>query len=128
MSDNRERFLSLMFSSDRETMREVLTDDIVWRLPPWARARFEEPKGREQVVEFLCGGAATYYEPDSFQFQPEVQAVEGDQAVTLGWLSARTAKGADYQNRDAFAFRFRDGRICEGWELLDSAHFEAQTE
>ena len=93
MSENRksfERFLPAMFASDRE----VVTDDLVWHLPPWARARSEEPKGGDQVVDFLCGGAATYYEPGSFRFHPEVEAVEGDQAVVLGWLSARTAAGA----------------------------------
>lgn len=130
MSDVREtfeRFLSAMFSSDRETLREVLSDDVVWHLPPWARARIEDPKGGERVAGFLCDGAATYYEPGSFRFRPEVEAVEGDQAVVIGWLTARTAAGAAYENRYAFGFRLRDGRICEGWELLDSAHFEAQS-
>ncbi len=133
MSDNREsfeRFFPALLSHDRETLRELFTDDIVWHLPPFSRSLgvSEETRGREQVVKFLCDMAATFYEPGSFQLQPEVQAVEGDQAVMFGWLSARTAKGADYRNLYAYALRFRDGRICGVWELLDSAHFEAQTE
>ena len=131
MSDNHEsfeRFFPAMLRGDRETLRELFTDDIAWHLPPFSRSRgvSEETKGREQVVKFLCDMGATLYEPGSFQLQPEVQAVEGDQAVMFCWLSARTAKGADYRNLYAFALRFRDGRICGGWELLDSAHWVAQ--
>ncbi len=131
MSNNHERFerfFPAMFANDRETLHELFTDDIAWHLPPYARQQFEEPKGREQVLAFLCEGSANFFEPGSFQLQPEVQAVEEDQAVMAGWMRARTAKGADYQNRYAFAFRFRDGRICAVWELLDTAHFAAQME
>ena len=119
MSDNREsfeRFFPAMLTGDRETLRQLFTDDIAWHTPPSSPSHGipEERKGREQVVKFLCDMGATLYEPGSFQLQPEVQAVEGDQAVMFGWLSARTAKGADYRNLYAFAFRFRDGRICGG--------------
>ena len=123
-----ERFFPAMFSKDRQTLRALFTDDIVWHLPPFAQAQFEEPKGSENVVGFLCDEGATFYEPGSFQLQPEVQAVEGDQAIVLGWMTARTANGNAYENRYAFGFRFREGRISDVWELLDTAHFAAQME
>ena len=55
-----------------------------------------------------------------------LQAVEGDRAVVIAQLHARTARGRPYSNRYAFGFRFREGRICEAWELLDSVHFQKQ--
>ena len=59
MSDNREsfeRFVTAMLASDRGTMRELFTDDVVWHLPPFTRSRglSEDPKGCEVVVDFLC--------------------------------------------------------------------------
>ena len=131
MSNNHERverFFPAMFANDRDTLHELFADDVVWHLPPSTLQQLEEPKGREQVVAFLCHGGAAFFEPGSFQLKPEVQAVEGDQAVVVGWMRARTAKGSDYQNRYAFAFRFRNGAICDVWELLDTAHFAAQME
>ena len=35
-------------------------------------------------------------------------------------MTGTTARGKPYQNRYAFAVRFRAGRIAEAWELLDS--------
>ena len=121
-----ERFFPAMFQDDRETLASILTDDVVWHVPPFTEARFGNQIGKEAVIGFLCGAGDEFYQPGSFSIDIEVQAVEGDQAIVLGKIRATTARGTPYSNRYAFGFRFRDGRISEAWELLDSLHFESQ--
>ncbi|MBJ19345.1 MAG: nuclear transport factor 2 family protein [bacterium] len=121
-----ERFFPAMFASDRETLGTLLAKDVIWHVPPFSAERFPDLESREDVVDFLCGAGDAYYEPGSFSLEVEVQAVEEDRAVVLGLMRATTAKGSPYSNRYAFGFRFRDGAICEVWELLDSVHFESQ--
>jgi ketosteroid isomerase-like protein len=115
-----------MFRDDRETLRELLAAEVEWHAPPFAAESFGELKGIDRVVDFLCGGADAFYQPGSFSMEVELQAVEEDRAIVISELRARTAHGKPYANRYAFGFRFRDGRISEVWELLDSAHFKKQ--
>ncbi|HPG26801.1 MAG: nuclear transport factor 2 family protein [Spirochaetaceae bacterium] len=121
-----ERFFPAMFADDRETLAGLVTDDIEWHAPPFAAKGFGELRGRERILDFLCGAGDAYYQPGSFSLEKDVQAVEGDRAVVIAQLHARTARGRPYSNRYAFGFRFREGRICEAWELLDSVHFQKQ--
>jgi ketosteroid isomerase-like protein len=121
-----ERFFPAMFADDRETLRALITPDIEWHAPPFAEGDFGELRGSERILDFLCTGGDAYYEPGSFSMETEVQAVEGDRAVVICRLNARTVRGRPYGNRYAFGFRFREGRICEAWELLDSLCFRQQ--
>jgi ketosteroid isomerase-like protein len=121
-----ERFFPAMFRDDREGLGGLLTEDVVWHVPPSGVERFGELRGAPAVLDFLCGAGGQFYEPGSFEMETELAAFEGDRALVLAWLRARTARGKPYGNRYAFAFRFRAGRICEVWELLDTAHFASQ--
>ena len=121
-----ERFFPAMFGDDRNALVDLLTDDVEWHAPPFAAERFGELCGIERVVAFLCEGGDDFYEPGSFGMEVEVQAVEADRAIVLAQLRARTIHGKPYANRYAFGFRFREGRICEAWELLDSVAFQEQ--
>ena len=127
-SENLARFFPAMFADDRETLGELLAAEVVWHVPPFTLERFGDRVGRQEVLDFLCAARDEFYRPGSFSLEPEVEAVEGDRAIWLGRLHATTAKGAAYANRYAFGFRYAQGRIVEAWELLDSAHFEAQME
>jgi ketosteroid isomerase-like protein len=129
MSDHRytmERFFEAMLAGDHAALGELCTDDVTWHLPPFAQQRFGSPKGRTALLEFLGSAEGEFFEPGSMRFRPEVHAIEGDQAVAIGWMRGRTAAGRDYGNRYAWGLRFRDGRICDIWELLDTVHYQAQ--
>ena len=121
-----DRFFPAMFSDDRETLTGLLTEGVVWHAPPFARERFGDPVGRQAVVDFLCGAGDEFYRAGSFSIERELQAIEDDRAIVIAILRATMARGQPYENRYAFGFRFRDGRIDEVWELLDSLHFERQ--
>jgi ketosteroid isomerase-like protein len=116
-----ERLFPALFSGDRATLLELIHEDVVWHLPPFAAA--EPKRGRDTVVDFLIKTPAKLYQPGSLKLEPELSAVEGDSALLLGWMTGTTARGKPYQNRYAFAVRVRAGRIVEAWELLDSKLF-----
>lgn len=121
-----ERFFPAMFGDERETLGELFDEDIVWRVPPSVAERLGEIQGRQSVIDFLCGAGGEIFEAGSFHLEPHLQVVEGDAAVVVARMRARLANGNPYQNEYAFSFRFRDGRICEVRELLDTANFQAQ--
>lgn len=123
-----ERVFPAMFANDADALAELLHPDVEWHVPPFVGERFGSLAGREAVLGFLCSAGDEFYQPGSSSLAVDVQAVEGDRAVVLGRIRAITAKGAPYENRYAFGFRFEDGRIREVWELLDSLHFQTQQE
>ena len=116
-----ERLFPALFSSDRAALVELIDDDVVWHLPPFAAG--EPKRGRDEVVDFLIKTPGKLYQPGSLKLEPELTAVEGDRALLLGWMTGTTARGKPYNNRYAFAVRVRNGRIIEAWELLDSKLF-----
>jgi ketosteroid isomerase-like protein len=120
------RFFPAMFEDDAATLRELVAEDVIWRVPPFTLARFGDLFGRDAVVAFLCGVGDEFYQPGSSKIDIDVQAVEGDQGIVMGTISAITAAGRPYSNRYAFGFRFAGGQIAEVWELMDSQHFESQ--
>lgn len=120
------RLLRAMFAGDYSTLRDLLCEDVVWHVPPSAAARVSDPIGADEVLEFMQRGAGLYYQPGSFAMEPLLEAAEADRCLVLARLRARTRQGSDYENLYAFGFRLREGRVCEVWELLDTAHFHEQ--
>ena len=116
-----ERLFPALFSGDRAALLELIDENVVWHLPPFAAA--EPRRGRDNVVDFLIKTPAKLYQPGSLKLEPELSAVEGDRALLLGWMTGTTARGNPYRNRYVFAVRVRAGRIVEAWELLDSKLF-----
>jgi ketosteroid isomerase-like protein len=113
-----ERLIPAMLAGDRDTLAELIDEDVTWHLPPFAHAK--PRRGRAKAIEFLCTAPGAFYQPGSLAITPEVQAFEGDRAILLGWMTGTTRNGKPYANRYAFAMRFRGGRVIEAWELLDS--------
>jgi 3-hydroxyisobutyrate dehydrogenase len=129
MSDNArtlQRFFQTLLAGDLGALGALLADEVVWHVPPSAAQRFAEPRGRDAVLKFLGSATGEFFEPGSMRFQSELQAVEGEQAIAIGWMTGRTAAGAPYANRYAWGLRLRGGRICDVYELLDTAHLQAQ--
>ena len=113
-----------MFSRDRNQLEKLLTDDVEWHLPPFVES--SELKGKPAILEFICVTASKVFRKGSMQMDIETRAVEGDQALVLAQLYAKTSSGKDYRNRYRFAFPFREGAIYEVWELMDSVNLQQQ--
>jgi len=116
--DTFERLFPALLSGDRATLLELIDEDVTWHLPPFAHVK--PRRGRDKAIEFLCSAPAAFYQPGTLSLTPELQVFEGDRAILLGWMTGTTKSGKPYANRYAFAMRFRDGRVIEAWEVLDS--------
>jgi acetyl esterase/lipase/ketosteroid isomerase-like protein len=116
-----ERLFPALFSSDRAALLELIDENVVWHLPPFAAA--EPRRGTRQRGRLPDQDAGEALSAGSLKLEPELSAVEGDRALLLGWMTGTTARGNPYRNRYVFAVRVRAGRIVEAWELLDSKLF-----
>ena len=112
------RLIPAMLAGDRDVLAELIDEDVTWHLPPFAHAR--PRRGRAKAIEFLCSAPAAFYQPGTLKLAPELEVFEGDRGMLLGWMTGTTKSGKPYANRYAFAMRFRDGRVIEAWEVLDS--------
>lgn len=114
-----------MVSHDRDTLMQVLADDIVWHTPPSTIPQYRGPhRGRTAVLE-LIGGAGGMFVPDTQRVEIEHVIAEGDIAAAQFRQIARTSTGRDYDNLYSFFFRLRDGQIQELWENVDTGYFYA---
>jgi ketosteroid isomerase-like protein len=119
-----ERFLFSMIEGRHDEAEALLADDVVWNLPPFAEMAPIE--GKKAVARFIREAQATYYAPGSLRLEPLLICAEAGRAACLAQLHATTRKGKRYENRYAFFARLRGGLLCEAWELLDTASFQAQ--
>ena len=117
-----QRYLDALVQGDIATIRASFAEDATWtihgELPiagPW--------EGRDRIVDdFLGRVGGSLFEPGSQSFEFPTLIAEGD-TVALEWrVSARTARGAAYENAYCGFFVVRDGRIRAVREYLDSGY------
>ncbi len=116
-------FLEALVAGQVAAMEAQLTDDVVWNLAPSAGA--ERIEGRERMLEFLCSGLERCYRLPG-RIEPLMSVGSDREAMCLARLSFETVNGDRYENLYSFAARFRGDRICEAWELLDTASWARQ--
>ena len=119
-----ERFLFAMIEARHDEAAGYLSDDVVWHMPPFANAPPLE--GKSAVLKFLAEAPAAYYEPGSMRLEPLMINVEDGRGACLAKLYATTKKGKPYENLYTFFARLEGGTLCEVWELMDTASFQAQ--
>lgn len=120
------RVLQALLTGRLADLRTMLTDDVVWHVPPSSAGRIPPVQGVESLLDFVSSAAGRYYEAGSLQLEPVLDAAEEDRCLVLARIRARTRQGRDYENLYAFGFRLRDERVCEVWELLDTVSFRSQ--
>lgn len=119
-----ESFLFDMIEGRHELVAAVLSNDVVWHLPLFAK---QPPMaGRDAVLRFLSAGPEGIYEPGSLRIQPVGLAAEDGFASCLATITATTANGMPYENSYGFFARIRDGKLIEVWELVDGVTFQEQ--
>jgi uncharacterized protein len=118
------RYLDALTAGDIEAVRDCFAENATWTI--MADLPFSGPwRGRDAIIdEFMgdLGGRLFQAGNQSFEFEPLV--AEGPDVVLEWRFHARTAKGAEYNNRYCNFFVVRDGRIVEVREYVDSAYVE----
>jgi ketosteroid isomerase-like protein len=100
---------------------ELMTDDVTWWVPPSVPlgGLYE---GKEGVRGFLTDGVDIYDPAVPIVATVEHIIAEGERVAAQTSVTARTLKGLAYDNRYHWAFRLRDGLVCEVREYVDTKY------
>ncbi len=114
-----KRFLDARAANDADTISSLLADDATWQPPP--SMGIGPFTGRETVTKALTGGAVgRIFDLSTLKREVHKLIVEGDTAVALQRLTAKTVKGADYDNEYVWVYTCADGKITRLDEHADS--------
>jgi ketosteroid isomerase-like protein len=106
--------------ADRAAMRALVTDDLVWVVPPSAPAPFGGVhRGADAVIDMMLGAVSGAFLPGSQRTEFRVAVGEGDAVMAEARIRARAAH-AEYENWYCFVVEFRGGRIAEIREHVDT--------
>lgn len=115
------RFLEAHERADVQAMRELITEDATWHLPPSAGAGPFTGAGR--VSAALAGGAAdNWLDVSTIKRKVTGIVVDGDTAVALESKTARTHGGEHYLNDYCWVYSCRDGLISQIRNFTDTLH------
>jgi ketosteroid isomerase-like protein len=116
-------FLGAMASRDRETLQQVLADDVVWHTPPSTMPDFRGPHiGRVAAIALVTEAGGSLFVDGTQRIEPLNLLAEDDQVAAQFRMTAQTLSGLTYDNQYAFFFRCSGGRIAEIWENVDTAY------
>lgn len=114
-----ERFVLAHEHGDAAAMRELITPDATWHLPP--SAGVGPFTGAEKVSTALAGGAAdNWLDVSTIKRVVTRIVVDGDTAVALESKTATTHSGAHYANDYCWVFTCRDGLIAQVRNFTDT--------
>jgi ketosteroid isomerase-like protein len=112
------RFVIAHEHGDPAAIREFLTPDVAWHLPPTAGLVFT---GQDRVSTALSGGAADNWLDTSTIKRTVTQIVaDGDTGIALETKTATTHTGEHYENDYVWVFTCRDGLIATVHNYTDT--------
>jgi len=115
--------LAAYAESDAAALRALLTDDVMWWVPPSAAGRYPRPiSGIDAVLDVLAGPSRSYRKPTIRWTVHHVVGDETDIVMANASMTAVLINGNSYANDYCYVFRFEGDRIAEGTEYADTAH------
>jgi ketosteroid isomerase-like protein len=108
------RMTEAIFNQDHDTLVKIFTDDFVFHL------RGPHPMtGDHSGVGGLLGVIGVFFEATNGQIELDQQFCIGIDGWAAEWEHATLGrKGKTLESRNAFVYRFEDGRIAEMWMFL----------
>ena len=90
-------------------MAELVTDDYV----------HHTMAGDWDLAQFVAGVVWVADRLEDRHYRVEHVVVEGDMAAAyVSWSARRSTDGALIEGRGAYHCRFRDGAVCEDWDVF----------
>src|SRR5262245_59671553 len=115
-----EAYFAALARADRAAMRALVTDDLVWVIPPSAPAPFAGVhRGGDTVVDLMLSAVDGVFAPGSQRTEVRAAAGDGDVLLAEARIRAR-APHAEYENWYCFVVVFREGRMAEIREHVDT--------
>ena len=115
------RFLEAHERADAQAIRELITEDATWHLPPSAGVSPFTGAGR--VSAALAGSAAdNWLDVSTIKRHVTRVVVDGDTAVALESKTATTHGGEYYANDYCWVYTCRGGLISQIRNFTDTLH------
>jgi ketosteroid isomerase-like protein len=120
--DTVNRMTDAIFTQDHDTLAKIFSDDFVFHL------RGPDPMaGDHPGLGGFLGVVGSWFEATNGQIELEQQFCIGADGWAAEWEHATLGrKGRTMESRNAFVYRFEDGRIAEMWMFLGVLHDEAE--
>jgi uncharacterized protein len=114
-----EDYYAAAAAGDRDALAAMLTEDVQWR--PAETVPAEPLQGRRVVSSVVSGrGRERMFDMDTFRLDVHRKLVDGDTAVVLQAISAKTLDGKQYDNEYCWVYTCRDGQIASIVEYVDT--------
>lgn len=116
-------YFEAVSAGDADRLRAIFADDLRWRVPQGAIAPYAGlHEGGEKIVEMMLGAVGHSFVPGSQKTEILLTLFGDDVVCVETQMTARTPDGRDYRNDYTFFFEFRDGRISEIREHVDTRY------
>jgi len=113
-------FFSLLNAEDLEGVRALLTEDAAWLPQARDMPGAGEYRGRDVVVDEFLKPIRGLFAPGSPSNRILSMASNGALVLVETHGTGHLGDGRPYDNRYAWAFEVRDGRVAEIREYMDS--------
>jgi uncharacterized protein (TIGR02246 family) len=114
-----EEYYAAQAAGDRDKLASLLTEDVEWR--PAETVPAEPLQGRRVVSSAVSGrGREKMFDMDTFTVTVRRKIVDGDTAVVLQAISAKTLDGKQYDNEYGWVYTCRDGQSASIVEYVDT--------
>ncbi len=116
-------YFEAVCAADSERLHELLTEDIRWRIPKGAIEPFGGThEGAGKVIAMMLGAVAESFIEGSQEFRIVTTLFGENVFCAETEMTARTPDGRDYRNDYTFFFEFREERISEIREHVDTRY------
>ena len=121
--DIARQFIEATGANDRDTLRTIVSQDIIWWTQPIMEAQgVERPLRGWDNVPWLSGEGSKAFKPGTTTWVYHHFVQEDDFVVVHMNRECETATGGRYDNEYYFMFRFEGDTIVEFWESCDTAN------
>jgi uncharacterized protein len=98
-------------SGDMDTLRAILTGDVVWHAPGQG-----PPSGEFQGLENVIGEFGRLFQDSGGTFRVEItEILEGDESVVVLARSSASREGRTLDQPYVHIFHFRGDQVSEAW-------------
>ena len=114
-----EDYYAAAAAGDRDALAEMLTENVHWQAAETVPV--EPLQGRRVVSSVVSGrGREKMFDMDTYELDVHRKIVDGDTAVVLQAISAKTHDGKQYDNEYCWVYTCRDGQIASIVEYVDT--------
>ncbi|MCH2171053.1 nuclear transport factor 2 family protein [Myxococcota bacterium] len=118
-------FFDALNRSDAATLHSLMQPDMRWVVPDGAIMMGGLHEGAETVIERMTSAVGETFVPGSNQTRIRAMLAEENVVMAETRLTATHLDGRRYDNCYVFVFEFRDGRVAELREHVDTAYAAA---